>query len=361
MRGRKKFRGEPFSALEIINVIMVLSGVIKCTTRQLNLDVTLTCGQAFRWKKHHSEWISTFAGRVWCLKQDDDGNLHYRVLNAVNNGLCSPNIDNSNAVPRSRKRKRAENSPNSENEELLRDYFQLGVDLESLYTEWCEVDTTFKATANYLPGIRVLRQEPLEALMAFICSSNNNITRISSMVEKLCTMYGTKLLEGKQGSFYAFPTATQMDREGVEAELRAAGFGYRAKYVHGTAKALAARDPMWLQSLRAAPYAEAHRQLIELPGVGAKVADCVCLMALDKTEAVPIDVHVWRMATRHYLPHLKSLKNLSAVAYKEIGDHFRKRFGPYAGWAQSVLFTSDLKKHAKSSSSEPENLADSVP
>ncbi|KAH8018661.1 hypothetical protein HPB51_009650 [Rhipicephalus microplus] len=155
--------------------------------------------------------------------------------------------------------------------------------------------------------------------------------------------------------------ATQMDREGVEAELRAAGFGYRAKYVHGTAKALAARDPMWLQSLRAAPYAEAHRQLIELPGVGAKVADCVCLMALDKTEAVPIDVHVWRMATRHYLPHLKSLKNLSAVAYKEIGDHFRKRFGPYAGWAQSVLFTSDLKKHAKSSSSEPENLEDSVP
>lgn len=361
MRGRKNFRGEPVSALEIINVIMVLSGVIKCTTQQLNLDVTLTCGQAFRWKKHHSEWISTFAGRVWCLKQDDDGNLHYRVLNAVNNGLCSPNIDNSNAVPRSRKRKRAENSPNSENEELLRDYFQLGVDLESLYTEWCEVDTTFKATANYLPGIRVLRQEPLEALMAFICSSNNNITRISSMVEKLCTMYGTKLLEGKQGSFYAFPTATQMDREGVEAELRAAGFGYRAKYVHGTAKALAARDPMWLQSLRAAPYAEAHRQLIELPGVGAKVADCVCLMALDKTEAVPIDVHVWRMATRHYLPHLKSLKNLSAVAYKEIGDHFRKRFGPYAGWAQSVLFTSDLKKHAKSSSSEPENLADSVP
>lgn len=341
---------------------MVLSGVIKCSTRQLNLDVTLTCGQAFRWKKHHSEWISTFAGRVWCLRQDDDGNLHYRVLNDVNNGLCSPNVDNSHTVPRSRKRKRADNQSVSprESEEILKDYFQLGVDLEGLYTEWCHADPTFKATANYLPGIRVLRQEPLEALMAFICSSNNNITRISSMVEKLCTMYGTKLLESKEGSFYAFPTAAQMDREGVEAELRAAGFGYRAKYVHGTAKALAARDPMWLQSLRSASYAEAHCQLIEFPGVGAKVADCVCLMALDKAEAVPIDVHVWRMATRHYLPHLRSLKNLSAVAYKEIGDHFRERFGPYAGWAQSVLFTSDLKKHTKGSSSESADVKENA-
>lgn len=342
---------------------MVSSGVIKCSARQLNLDVTLTCGQAFRWKKNnHSEWISTFAGRVWCLRQDDDGNLHYRVLNVVNNGLCSPYIDNSHAVSRNRKRKRLESLPISsgENEDLLRDYFQLGVDLEGLYTEWCRVDPTFKATANYLPGIRVLRQEPIEALMAFICSSNNNITRISSMVEKLCTMYGTKLLEGKEGSFYAFPTAAQMVRGGVEEELRAAGFGYRAKYVHGTAKALATRDPMWLQSLRDTSYAEAHRQLIELPGVGAKVADCVCLMALDKAEAVPIDVHVWRMATRHYLPHLRSLKNLSAAAYKEIGDHFRERFGSYAGWAQSVLFTSDLKKHTKSSPSESEDVKESA-
>ncbi|XP_075554241.1 8-oxoguanine DNA glycosylase isoform X2 [Dermacentor variabilis] len=277
---------------------MVSSGVIKCSARQLNLDVTLTCGQAFRWKKNnHSEWISTFAGRVWCLRQDDDGNIHYRVLNVVNNGLCSPNV-NSPAVSRSRKRKRLESLSISsgENEDLLRDYFQLGVDLEGLYTEWCRVDPTFKATAHYLPGIRVLRQEPLEALMAFICSSNNNITRISSMVEKLCTMYGTKLLEGKEGSFYAFPT----------------------------------------------------------------VADCVCLMALDKAEAVPIDVHVWRMATRHYLPHLRSLKTLSALAYKEIGDHFRERFGPYAGWAQSVLFTSDLKKHTKSSPSESEDIKESA-
>ncbi|KAK8780548.1 8-oxoguanine DNA glycosylase [Amblyomma americanum] len=332
---------------------MVSSGVIKCTTRQLNLDVTLTSGQAFRWKKNdQSEWMSTFAGRVWCLRQDDDGNLHYRVLNIPNNGLPCPNFGSSQTECRSRKRRCLEVVPPSteENEELLRDYFQLGVDLEGLYTEWCLVDKTFRATARYLPGIRVLRQEPLEALMAFICSSNNNITRISSMVEKLCTMYGTKIFEGKEGSFYAFPTVSQMDQESVEVKLREAGFGYRAKYVHGAAKVLTSRGPLWLQSLRGAPYTEAHQQLMELPGVGAKVADCVCLMALDKSEAVPVDVHVWRMATQHYLPHLRSLKNLSAVAYKEIGDHFRERFGCYAGWAQSVLFTSDLRRHSKANS-----------
>lgn len=325
-----------------------MSGVIRCTFRDLNLDVTLSCGQAFRWKKNEQcEWVSTFGGRVWCLWQSDAGDIHYRVLNAVGS---PPELENSPEGGRRRKHRRVEKPPEDENKNLLKDYFQLGVDLRTMSNEWRQTDPTFQALVAARPkmqGIRVLRQEPLETLMAFICSSNNNIARISSMVEKLCIMYGTEIYHGIEGQFYAFPTLEQLNRDGVEAELREAGFGYRAKYVCGTAKMLAMESDQWLNDLRAIPYREAHRRLMQLPGVGAKVADCVCLMALDKPEAVPVDIHMWRMATQHYLPHLKSVKNLSPAVYREIGDFFRTHFGKHAGWAQSVLFTLDLKQHRK--------------
>lgn len=329
------------------------SGVIACTKRQLNLDVTLSCGQSFRWRKNeHGEWSSTFASRVWVLKQDSEGNLMYKVLKSNTSG-CQSNHALATATG-SRKRRAngtlAEGQAyqnHEDNEMLLRDYFQLQVDVENLYQQWSAADMTFRKIALGLLGVRVLRQEPFEALMAFICSSNNNIKRISSMVNKLCENYGTKLLDASDGGFYAFPTAHQLDRDCVEQELKAMGFGYRAKYIRATARALALRGPQWLYLLREVPYSEAHQQLIQLPGVGAKVADCVCLMALDKMEAVPVDVHLYKLAVQHYLPHLSGHKTLTSRDYHQVGNFFRERFGPYAGWAQSVLFTSDLKEHSK--------------
>ena len=87
-----------------------------------------------------------------------------------------------------------------------------------------------------------------------------------------------------------------------------------------------------------------HRELTGLPGVGAKVADCVCLMSLDQHEAIPVDTHVWQIASRTYLPELSKTKTLTERTYRQIGDFFRDLFGDYAGWAHSVLFTADLRK-----------------
>ncbi|CAN7994086.1 unnamed protein product [Ixodes hexagonus] len=299
---------------------------------------------ACRWKKNdQGEWLSTFADKVWVLKQDSEGSIHYKVLESNGTAVSNSNASSSLAMRASRKRKANAGLSESQeehrlgdHEHLLRDYFQMNVDLEKLYEQWSAADEVFRDTAVALPGIRILRQDPFEALVAFICSSNNNITRISSMVNKLCEMYGTQLLSSSAGSFYAFPTAEQLDKDSVEPELKAAGFGYRARYVRAAAKAVSQRDPHWLASLRKASYPEAHSQLLQLPGVGPKVADCVCLMALDKADVVPVDVHVWKLAVRHYLPQLSKHKNLTTGAYREIGDFFRDRFGPYAGWAHSV-------------------------
>ncbi|XP_064457023.1 N-glycosylase/DNA lyase-like [Ornithodoros turicata] len=321
------------------------SALLRCHEGQLNLDVTLTCGQSFRWTKNSKgEWTGVLANKVWFLKQDDTGNIHYKVVKPENEEL---NLAQTLLNKKARKRKLNDSvcvgQDDNAEESVLRDYFQLNVDVEQLYQQWASIDPVFEKVSKRLPGVRILRQDPLEALMAFICSSNNNITRITSMVNTLCQKYGNKLLQLGSESYFAFPEVQRLDRDGVEGELRAAGFGYRAKYIRATAKELSSREPRWLESLRDTDYAVAHAELCRLPGVGAKVADCVCLMALDKPDVVPVDTHVWQIAVRDYLPHLSKNKTLTDKAYKEVGNFFREKFGPYAGWAHSVLFAADLK------------------
>lgn len=132
------------------------------------------------------------------------------------------------------------------------------------------------------------------------------------MVEKLCVNYGALIGTFDDYSYYGFPSPEALIGCDVESRLRELGFGYRAKYIHQTAVAVAREREGWLDSLRnpenpalgvnRAPgdemtpegrqgYREAHQKLLELHGVGPKVADCVCLMGLGWGEAVPIDTH----------------------------------------------------------------------
>nr|XP_015203580.1 PREDICTED: N-glycosylase/DNA lyase [Lepisosteus oculatus] len=131
----------------------------------------------------------------------------------------------------------------------------------------------------------------------------------------------------------------------VESTLRELGFGYRARFVQQSAKhILDTGGPDWLESLRDVPYLEAQSALRTLPGVGLKVADCVCLMSLDKPGAVPIDTHVWQIARRDYLPDLGSgHRSLTDRVYRDIGEAGAATTGSGPG-ASSVLFCADLKK-----------------
>ena len=82
---------------------------------------------------------------------------------------------------------------------------------------------------------------------------------------------------------------------------------------------------------------------MKLSGIGPKVADCILLMSLDKTDAIPVDTHMFQIAAQKYLPHLRQHKSVTDKVYMEIGNHFRGLYGPYAGWAHSVLFSADLR------------------
>ncbi|CAL1268838.1 unnamed protein product [Larinioides sclopetarius] len=326
---------------------------LSCSFSELNLDVTLAAGQSFRWSKSNKdEWFGVISNLVCSLKQDAKGNLLYKILNTASQESDESYEESKSTKKRPRKRPKIVKNATTQNcnfsstnhKEILNDYFNLNFNLEDHYTLWSKADENFMSVAKIHKGIRILRQDPVENLFSFICSANNNIPRITSMVGKLCSNYGEKLLQMDDQTFYTFPTIDRLAADDVESKLRTLGFGYRAKYINQTAKILLEEKPSgWLENLRNVSYKEAHKELLTLSGVGAKVADCICLMSLDKYDAIPVDTHIWQVTLKDYMPHLKNSKTLTNKIYQEIGDFYRERFGKYAGWANTVLFASDLK------------------
>lgn len=195
-------------------------------------------------------------------------------------------------------------------------------------------------------GCRLLRQDPIECLFSFLCSSNNNIPRITKMLEALRVNFGTRLGEVGGRTYHSFPTLSQL-LDATEPRLRALGFGYRAKFIVQSAQFIAAQPggAEWLRALRDRTREEAHAELLKLCGVGPKVADCVSLFCLDKLDVVPVDVHVWKIAAVDYGAEFEAgfaERTLTKRVYASVGDFFRRRLGTHCGWAHSILFTADL-------------------
>lgn len=231
--------------------------------------------------------------------------------------------------------------------ESVVDYLRLNENLENLCEEWSKSDPKFPK--NY-PGIRLLRQDPLETLFAFICSQNNLIARIKQLVRTLKRNYGQLKgkyeINGEMIEFYAFPSQVGVFHDS-EAKLREWKFGYRAKYISSAAQFLSQSNLITSADLckfRTKSYDETVKFLRQVPGIGPKVADCIALMSLDQLSSVPVDTHIWRIARERYkFSSGKQLANLNDKIYREIGDKFRELFGEKAGWAHSVLFTAELR------------------
>ncbi|KAJ6502463.1 DNA glycosylase [Mycena sanguinolenta] len=312
---------------------------------QLCLAAVLKCGQSFRWTSFGSapkelEYHLCLADRVVCLKQQPT-TLFYRTL------LPHPQ---PSALP--------QQLADAETLVWLKDYFQLDVDLQKLYTEWAIRDKVFSSIETRFAGIRMLRQDPFENLISFICSSNNNIGRITKMVHALCKHYSPPLLSMPNPSdplvqvqYHPFPSPSVLAAPDVEATLRDLGFGYRAKFIQKTAQMLVETHgsgdhaEKFLAGLRTASTEDAREELLKFMGVGRKVADCVLLMSLDKREVVPVDTHVHQIAIKHYglKGSLNAKTAMTPKLYEEINTKLVAVWGDYAGWAHSVLFTSDLK------------------
>jgi len=258
-----------------------------------HLARTLSCGQVFGWTVHGPAATGVFAGRAVRLEQRG------RVI--VVTGL-----DDERSVAR------------------LRHFLGVDAPLGEIERRLAR-DPVLRRILPRTSGMAILRQDPWECLIGFIVSAFNNIPKIELALDRLRARFGEAGPDGVR----IFPTPWAL-AEASSRALRACALGYRAPYVRQVARLVAA-GAVDLNAPQAAPYDDARRMLLALPGVGEKVADCVLLFAYGKGEAFPVDVWVKRAVERWYFGgRARSMRQISAFA--------RGRFGALAGYAQQHLF-----------------------
>jgi N-glycosylase/DNA lyase len=266
--------------------------------RDYDLESTLNSGQSFRWNKHGCGWAGVTAGR-WV-------HLEY----------CADGIIAKTAVPQN-------------DWSWLANYLQTQVNLHAIIATFPD-DQTLQDSIRDCRGMRLLKQDPWECLASFILSSTKQIVQIRQIVALLCSRYGepVRTPHGESVAFN-FPTAERLAAL-TETELRACKMGFRAPNLLGTAKAVASGECN-LTQLAQLTVEDARGELIKLPGVGEKIANCVLLYAYGFPTAFPLDVWVIRALERFYFRgHKIRLERLRAFS----ADHF----GPYSGYAQQYLF-----------------------
>ena len=264
-----------------------------------DLAASLESGQAHRWRRN-GDWYSGVVQGSFIKIRQTSGVVEFR---------CQP-CDEASLVP------------------LLQSYFRLDDDIESIYAE-IRQDQRVSAMIDRYPGLRLLRVEPWECLIAFICSANSNIPRIHQVMEKMADSHGQSVcLDGDVR--HSFPSPIQLVEAG-EMELRRLGLGFRAPYVDKTTRRVV-EGLLDLPALVRIPYPEAKAQLMECPGIGPKIADCIAVFSLEKLEAFPIDVWVRRALGEWYFPGQKTPPDRVLLEWAH--DYF----GRYAGYAQQYLF-----------------------
>ena len=210
-------------------------------------------------------------------------------------------------------------------------FFRAGDDRAAMLAEISR-DRAVASAVRACPGLGLLRQDPFQCCVTFIASSNSSMSRIRDGLARLCSRFGARS-GGRGCASHFFPEPRALARASL-SQLRACGLGYRAAYVKGAARALAGAD---LEGLRAKSYAETRARLIELPGVGPKVADCIMLFSLEKLDAFPIDTWVRRALRFHYPGSFRPEPD-TEKRYMELRSEALERFGRYAGLAQQFLF-----------------------
>lgn len=270
----------------------------------LDLDATLSSGQVFRWiRDPDGIWRGMVGARRVRLQQAEDGAAVYWEADG----------------------------PDAET--AVRYFLRLDdLDLPALAEEWSRNDPYFAEVWTRHPGVRVLRQDPDECFFSFLCASVAPIARISNMLRAVAAEAGES---GKDG-LTPFPTAVRLAAVSEE-RLRELGLGFRAARVASASRRLLELPTTHLTELRTVSHPDARTALTAFHGVGWKIADCIALFSLDADGAIPVDTHIWRLACTRYAPELAG-RSLTSANYDRVTTAFQERFGPYAGWAQQILF-----------------------
>jgi len=299
-------------------------------TRQLkmqqpfNLALTLTMGQAFRWRKLPPEfyddghtWFSGVLGEnLVHVRQTDDG-VEYRV--------CG----------------RQGERPDADSNQILRDYFREDDDVAEIYRDISR-DMHIAQLVKKYEGMRVLRQDPWECLVSYICSRSNSILNIRRCVSQISTL-NRRTVELNGDTQHTFPSPQRLLAVGMDG-LNGLDLAGRFSRDFPSAIYAAARrvysGELDLEALKACSYLEVNSTLMqgtrygeqENNGIGPKISDCVALMSLDKLEAFPVDTHIRRLVNQTWFGDGDARSDAGIARWAQ------GRFGVYAGYAGQFLF-----------------------
>jgi N-glycosylase/DNA lyase len=276
-------------------------------TKPFNLDYTLQCGQVFRWEKCGDWWYGVVAGKGIKIRQT-------RTM-----------IEYEGAKT-----------------DFIEKYFRLDDPLPIILSKISK-DVYIRDAIRNFHGLRLIRQDPWECLISYACATYKNIPAIKNMVNNLSEQFGSEVAFDDY-RFYAFPRPDSLANASV-TELARCRLGFRAKHIRETARQIE-DGSVNFDELGSMRYKAAKHELLKLPGIGSKVADCVLLFSLNKLEAFPVDVWIKRTIIKGYHGHFDDAfikkatgrKSLTSSEYRRISSFAREYFGEYAGYAQQYLF-----------------------
>lgn len=277
----------------------------------LCLEQTLRCGQAFRWHSPGNNiWEGVAGGRVWRLMSDG-----YDLL-----ARAAPPLAPDVVI------------------DFLSRYFALDLPVRQIQWEISRGHPAAAAAVDQFAGLRILRQEPLETILTFALATATNVPRLTRSIAELCRRFGQPLAQVEGIVYHDFPTLDALRAAPAADLFGPCNLGYRARSLQALVQAIQSRPVGWIESLGGLRYPDAHRALDDLPFLGPKVSDCICLFGLGHADAVPVDVHIWAIAHELFGEDIPT-RTLTSRTYRAIGDRFRALFGPWAGWAQQYLFS----------------------
>jgi len=275
--------------IEALGSSLILSGITGFEICQI-----LECGQCFRFEKlEENHYRITAFRKILEIKQESD---------TVTLSPCTY----------------------EEFEALWKNYFDLNRDYDKVKGIISQNDSFMEAAIAHAPGIRVLNQEFWEMIISFIVSQNNRIPMIKKVIENLSQAYGTPIEGG-----FAFPEDHQLAGASID-ELMLLKTGFRAKYIKdAVSRSLAGQ--LKEDSIKALPSSEARKQLTSVYGIGDKVADCVMLFGMGRTDVFPADVWIKRVISQLYYGG-------ADIPLKELQTFAADKWGENAGLAQQYLF-----------------------
>ena len=269
--------------------------------QSFNPSLSINSGQVFLWEKHGDLWYGIHGDRIIRFGQDDAGFQSFPELKS-----CEQKM------------------------------FRLDDDIKAIVADISR-DALVRRLVKAYPGLRLMRQEPEQCIFSFVCASNTNIPMIRRMLSAMARRFGRPVkVNGIE--FFTFPSARSINKATIN-ELCACGLGYRAKAVKAVAEGVIS-GRLDFGALKNASYEEAKKELLQIYGVGNKIADCVLLFSLEKLEAFPIDIWIARALAGHYrwLHEKQFGDKLTAHQYDLLSEGARKYFGKYAGYAQQYLY-----------------------